>query len=412
MQQRLFTFILLLSFCTSRGQALPARPATATYFNVTPDQKETVLYRTLFLYDKKGLLIRSLTEAPIGNNLYTSYLITTYEYDSWDSLSGFMSVGSGKPDGAAFRSRFVFTRDERGNKLSDESSLWDFGRKMWHKSARMTQTFDSQNRVTSQRVANYDRTQQSWGTELVCTYTYANRQQVQEWSNQRITTFYDNQNRIIRINTELPQADKLTLSHCTTIDYESRNSVQKQFSQPDFSQPYSVVTTLLNARNRPERIDYRLDQSTHQPTELSARVPVSRSYNHYHYDAAGRLLEQVNWGYPSGQMAARRTSGVRYTYGHSQPEQPSPTVYPNPTTGPVNILHVGIYGCVERYEVLNQSGQVVQQGIAQVNMKIAETPECTPKIDLTPLPNGPYTLRLSLGNGSVVSERVVLKQDR
>jgi len=412
MQQHLFTFFLLLSFCITRGQALPDRPATATYFNVGPDQKETTLYRNGLLYNKKGLLVKSLTEAPVGNDLYTSYLMTTYEYDSRDSLSGFVSVGSGKPDGAAFRSRFVFTRDERGNKLSDESSLWDFGKKMWRKSARTIQTFDGQNRVTSQRVANYDKTQQSWGTESVFTYTYADRQQILQWPTQQITTFYDNQNRIIRINTDLVQEGKLTLLHCTTVDYESKNSVQKQFNQPDFSQPYSVVTTLLNAHNKPERVDYQLDQSTHQRTESSAGTSISRSYNHYYYDSAGRLLEQVNWDYPTGQTMARRTSGVRYTYGNSYPDQPAPTVYPNLTPGPVHILNVGLYGCVERYEVLNQGGQVVQLGAAQVNMKIAETPECSPKIDLTPLPDGPYIVRLSLGNGRVVSERVVLKKNR
>ncbi|MCY7357703.1 MAG: T9SS type A sorting domain-containing protein [Rudanella sp.] len=412
MQRHLFIFFLSLSFSHAPGQTLPDRPDTATYFNVGPDQKETVLHRTVFYYNQKGNLIKSRTEAPVENDLCTSYLLTTYAYDSRDSLLEFMLVGSGKPDGAAFRSRFVFTRDEHGNKLSDESSLWDFNQKLWRKSARTTQTFDGQNRITSQQSAHFDKTLQAWGPSSGFTYSYTDKQQMLQGANQRITTLCDARNRVIKTTTEITQQQKTTLTHYTTIEYGSTNSILRQYNEPKLSQPYAIITTQLNAQGKPERVDYWLDQSIKRITNLPAEAPISRSYNRYQYDSGGRLLEQVNWNYPAGQAVPRRTSGVRYSYDNHQPEQPALSVYPNPTTGPVNLLNVGIYGCVERYEVLNQAGQLVQQATAQVNMKIAETPECTPKIDLTALPDGEYRVRLFLGNGPNVSEQVVCKKNR
>ncbi len=412
MQRHLFISFLLLSFSNAPGQALPDRPATATYFNVGSDQTETVLHRTVFYYNQKGNLIKSRTEAPVEPNLYTSYLLTTYAYDSRDSLSEFMLIGSDKPDGAAFRSRFVFTRDERGNKLSDESSLWDFTQKSWQKSARTTQTFDGQNRITSQQSANFDKILQAWGQSSGFTYSYTDKQQLLQGANERITTLCDDRNRVIKTTTETTQQQKTTLTHYTTIEYGSTNSILKQYNEPKLSQPYAVITTQLNAQDKPEQVDYWLDPSISRITDFPAEAPISRSYNRYQYDSVGRLLEQVNWNFPAGQTAPRRTSGVRYSYDNPSPELPTLSVYPNPTTGPVNLLNVGIYGCVERYEVLNQSGQRLQQATAQVNIKVAETPECNPKIDLTVLPEGEYYLRLFLGNGTNVSEQVILKKNR
>lgn len=412
MQQHLFILFLLLSFSAAFGQALPNRPNTITYFTVSPDQVETVLYRNVLTYDKKGSLTTSRTEAPVGNDLFTSYLVTTYTYDALDSLSGFMSVGSGNPTGTAFRSRFVFTRDERGNKLIDESSLWDFAQKAWRKSARTSQTFDEQNRVTSRRFAHYNQVSQSWVSISTLTYAYPDRQQILQWPNQRITTFYDERNRLIKTTTEAMQQGKFSLIDYTTTEYTATTQTSKQYHRPNFEQPYLTTVTHLNTQGKPERVDYQLDQSIYRLSDSPVNSSISRSYNLYSYDAAGRLLEQVNWEYPTGQLVARRTSGVRYTYDSPLVSQPILMLFPNPTIGPVNLLNAGFHGCVERYEVVNQDGQTVQQATAQVNIKIAENPECAPKIDLAALPDGVYVMRLFMGDSTVVSERVVLKKNR
>lgn len=412
MQQHVLVFILLLSLSATFGQALPDRPSSVTYFTVKADQSEVISSRNMLTYDLKGRLIKSRTEAPVSDNLFTSHLVATYTYDSRDSLTGFIFVGANKPNGNAFRTRFVFTRDERGNKVAEEGSSWDFNRKTWRKTQRTLQTFDGQNRVTGSRFSNYNETTQAWGSESVNTYSYTDQQQVVESAGQRSITVYDERNRVVRVTSEAVEKGQWTLKHLTTTDYSATETINRQYSQPKISQPYSIVTTRQNAQGKPDRVNFQLDQSVHRITDLPLDSLTNRSFNSYVYDPCGRLTEQVNWEYLIGTSTTRRTSGVRYTYDNQYPEQPTLKVYPNPTTGLVNLLNEGSYGCVERYEVLTLSGQIVQQVAALVDTKLADTPQCSPKINLSPLPDGHYMVRLFLGDNTVISHRVTLKKNR